>query len=707
MEYQGFTLDPFQERAIRHLQAGRSVLVSAPTGTGKTIVADHLVEEALGRGGQVIYTAPVKALSNQKYRDWCRLHGEENIGLVTGDLVIRRDAPCRVMTTEILRNMLLSGEKMPDLEAVILDEIHFLGDRERGTAWEEVLIYLSPKVQVLGLSATLSNLDEFADWLTAVRGAKVEVVEEYTRSVPLNISLYNSEVGLKGAKAFEAAWRSQGGGRKDKKGRSDRGRSRNRRQSRDERPRPTSHIRVINDLAPDYLPILYFVFSRRNAEAFARSLGKRQRRSFLSGQESRVMRERLDAAALELGEKVLDPHLRRLYEQGVGFHHAGLHVQLKALVEGLYEKKLLKVLYTTSTFALGINMPARTVVLDGIRKFNGQEVLPLTVQQFMQKAGRAGRRGMDDRGEVVLRMDFWDFKQAKPDIERYLSGKSERVTSAFSLSFNSVVNLLDRQTPEAIRELVNQSFLGFHLSRVSEDHEEKVATMEAELRAGGWTPKMSDPPRELRQKARELRRLRRRGDQAADRVWQDFETRRQYLQKIGYIGEDDDFNAGGRILQQIQIEEIFTTELVLSGLLLDMEPDLMFGIFTAMTGNLPRSARAYQKLQGPDRDIVKEVDQLRSTPVITGAEEITEMEINWDPALVVFGMGWAQGKPLAELIDSIQSETDLSGQLVSNFRRAKDLVTQVRAACLADDSFADMLRALAKKVSRDEVEVVG
>jgi len=707
MEYQGFTLDPFQERAIRHLQEGRSVLVSAPTGTGKTIVADHLVEEALGRGGQVIYTAPVKALSNQKYRDWCRLHGEENIGLVTGDLVIRRDAPCRVMTTEILRNMLLSGEEMPELEAVILDEIHFLGDRERGTAWEEVLIYLSSTVQVLGLSATLSNLDEFADWLTEVRGARVEVVEEHKRSVPLSISLYNQEVGLKSPEPFETAWRTHSGKSKGRGGgRSDRGRSQ-RRQGRDSRPKPTSHIRVIRDLTPDYLPILYFVFSRRNAEAFARSLGKGQRRSFLSGRESEAMRERLDEAEAELGERVLDHNLRRLYEQGIGFHHAGLHVQLKALVEGLYERKLLKVLYTTSTFALGINMPARTVVLDGIRKFNGQDVLPLTVQQFMQKAGRAGRRGMDDLGQVVIRMDFWDYKQARPDVQRYLSGKSERVTSAFNLSFNSVVNLLDRQTPEAIRELVGQSFLGFHLSRVSEGHEEKLAAMEAELREEGWTPKMSDPPRHLRQKARELRRLRRRGDRAADRVWQDFEIRRQYLQRIGYIAEDESFNAGARVLQKIQIEEIFTTELVLSGLLLDVEPDLMFGLFTAMTGNLPRSARTYSKLRGPGRDVVIAIDKLRSTPVIVDAESITEQEVTWDPALVIFGMGWAEGKSLAELVDGIQSETDLSGQLVSNFRRAKDLVTQIRAACLEDEPFAQMLRDLAKKVSRDEVEVVG
>ena len=182
MELRGLTLDPFQEQAINLLRDGHSVLVSAPTGTGKTIIADSVVDQVLAEGRTVIYTAPVKALSNQKFRDYRRMHGEERVGLVTGDLVINREAPCLVMTTEILRNMLLDAGQdgqtgaPPNLAAVILDEIHFLDDRERGTVWEEVLIYLPPEVKVLGLSATLSNLQEFADWLSEVRGRTVHVL---------------------------------------------------------------------------------------------------------------------------------------------------------------------------------------------------------------------------------------------------------------------------------------------------------------------------------------------------------------------------------------------------------------------------------------------------------------------------------------------------------------------------------------------------
>ncbi len=234
MQYRGFTLDRFQAEAIEHINNGRSVLVSAPTGTGKTLIADYLIEEILESGREVIYTAPVKALSNQKYRQYTRLFGEEKVGLVTGDIVINRDAPVRIMTTEILRNMLLQGPpeveahltdserdqfletappsntQMPEisrLAAVIIDEIHFVDDDDRGTVWEELLIYLPPEVRILGLSATLSNLDDFAGWLSSIRGEQVEVVWEYERAVPLNVSLANAEAGIVDLKTFKRGYK--------------------------------------------------------------------------------------------------------------------------------------------------------------------------------------------------------------------------------------------------------------------------------------------------------------------------------------------------------------------------------------------------------------------------------------------------------------------------------------------------------------------
>ncbi|MEQ1504798.1 MAG: DEAD/DEAH box helicase, partial [Myxococcota bacterium] len=212
MKYRGLDLDPFQDQAIRALAEGRSVLVCAPTGTGKTIIADWIVEEALATGQSVIYTAPVKALSNQKYRDYVRLHGESNVGLVTGDLVIRRDAPCLVMTTEILRNILLNGDSLPQLLAVVLDEIHFLDDRERGTVWEEVLIYLPPSVRIVGLSATLSNVREFAGWLEHVRDGQVEVVQEPRRAVPLEFDFFSVDTGIVDPSTYDRMFKRKRGG---------------------------------------------------------------------------------------------------------------------------------------------------------------------------------------------------------------------------------------------------------------------------------------------------------------------------------------------------------------------------------------------------------------------------------------------------------------------------------------------------------------
>jgi len=683
MEYRGLTLDGFQEQAVSHLRDGASVLVSAPTGTGKTLVADWIVDQALSDGKQVVYTAPVKALSNQKYRDYCRLHGEENVGLVTGDLVIRPDAPCRVMTTEILRNMLLDGQQMPELAAVVLDEIHFLDDPERGTVWEEVLIYLPESVQIVGLSATLSNLSQFAAWLSEVRKRPVEEVKESKRAVPMEIGFVQRDWGLVTPEQYHQHWKrwkgsggqARSGGRR--RGRRDRRHQRGRgREDRGERP--TSHIDVLRLLEPDRLPVLFFVFSRKEAEARARVMGRRRTRSFLDATEQRRMDARLFDAVQEIGEAVLHRELAHTYSLGVGFHHAGLHVQLKALVEELYEQKLLKVLYTTSTFALGINMPARTVVLDGLRKFDGQEFRPLRVREFMQKAGRAGRRGMDEQGFVFVRLDPGDYEEHIPDVNNYLEGASEPVHSSFNLSFNSVVRLIERNEMPRVKELVSQSFLAWSNRSRSQRSDKRIAALRAELEAEGWS-----------------------GDRYAQQP-------SQYLVGIGYLDEDDGFAAGARILRHIQISEIFTTELVLEGLVEELPDDLLYGIFCGMTGNLPRDVRLAHKPHGEARGAIKAVEQVRKGPQVTGAEAILGQEVTFTPGLVHFGAAWVNGRTLEELALTFWAKTDISGNLVGCFRRAKDLCQQVSEVYRDQEPATfERLRALARRVSRDEVEVVG
>ena len=707
MNYRGLQLDPFQEQAITHLREGSSVLVCAPTGTGKTVVADALVDEALESGRRVVYTAPVKALSNQKFRDYCQLHGEKNVGLVTGDLVIRRDAPCVVMTTEILRNMLLVDEPMDELAAVVLDEIHFLDDAERGTVWEEVLIYLPPTVKVLGLSATLSNVQEFADWLSSVRGKEVEVVQELQRAVPLDILIANSDVGLAAPARFQ-----QGYKRWKQKDRERRGHGHRKKRSRGrapvrERRKTTSHLELFRMLEDHHCPYLYFVPSRKLSELFARRLGHKVRGSLLRGAAQAGLDDLLSEAFDRLGPGVLDPDLVSLYRKGIGFHHAGLHVQLKSLVESMYEQKLLAVLYTTSTFALGINMPARTVVMDSLLEFNGKSLEPLSVRQFMQKAGRAGRRGMDDKGTVVIRLDYQDWPRLNAEMERYLAGKSEPVRSSFNLSFNSVVNLLDQRGREACKAIVAKSFLAFRQGNsnqrlVEMRNEARSALRAAGVKSGDWP----DEP-QLQRKVKDLKKLDKRIKVGGVKVWRDFERRRQFLVDIGYLEVDDTLKAGGKILRHIQIEEIFTTELVLEGLFEDLEPDEIYGLLTAMTGRLPKGVTLRARRLSPElRKIALFADRIRWSDVVTAAESLTGHSVTWCPPLMEFGRAWYQGATLEDIGDLYDSETDISGGLVGGFRRAKDIAGQLREAHRDHDQLASRLHDIVKTVSRDEVEVV-
>ncbi len=706
MLYRDLPLDRFQEEAIRHLHEGSSVLVSAPTGTGKTIIADWIVEEALKLGKQVVYTAPIKALSNQKFRDYTRLHGAENVGLVTGDLVIRRDAPCRVMTTEILRNMLLSGERLEHLHAVILDEIHFLDDVERGTTWEEVLIYLPQEVQVVGLSATLSNLDELADWLRFVRERKVEVVTESKRTVPLTFLCGSEETGLlpptdfaerarkraANPRAQEQTDRRGGRGGRDRGGKGGRDRGPQRHVSR------TSHVdlfKMVRD--EDLLPYLYFAFSRKDCEAFARQLARYVRESLLDADDQKRMDLRLAQANIEIGA-ALDQELRTLYSRGIAFHHAGLHVQLKALVEELYEAKLIKVLYCTSTFALGINMPARSVVFDGLAKFDGRQVSPLTTRQFMQKAGRAGRRGMDTAGHVVMRMDLEQWEEVRPQLEQYRKNAYEPVKSSFNLSWNSVVNLLARHDEARIREILSKSFLSWHLQREAEGHLRRAQMLEKA--AGGSGSDVAS------RNAKEARRLRKRAGSADDHVWNEFSRKVNFLRDSGYLGEGNDFNAGANVLRHLHVAEIPMTELVLSGLIERLDAATLFGVLCAVSSELPRAANRNYWLKREDKKLATDLEEIVRGGVVAGAAELTGSPWTWEPDLIPLGRLWAEGHSLQELLLMVESGTDVSGDLITGFRRAKDLAGQLLDVYAQIPERVQLIRELIRKVSRDEVEVV-
>ncbi len=724
MEYRGLKLDRFQEEAITHVQSHRSVLVSAPTGTGKTLIADYIVDQSLTEQRDVIYTAPIKALSNQKYRDYTRLYGESAVGLITGDLVINRDASLRIMTTEILRNMLLTGEDLSSLAYVIIDEIHFLDDPERGTVWEEVLIYLPPSVKILGLSATLANIREFSDWLSYVRGEEVPVVIEETRHVPLSIYLANRDAGVcdlarygflhtKWTKMAEQAMAEEHRKETSRRRRDGRGRRRRRKPKKLWLPgtKETRHNELVQMLGAEFRPILYFAFSRKMTEMFARDLARRvPDEGFTDLEEQRLIKERVDVFD-EAFPKVMTSEQEAMYLKGIAFHHAGAHVAIKAFVEELYEKKLIKVLYCTSTFALGINMPARAVIFQALRKYNGKAVVPLTVREFMQKAGRAGRRGIDDVGYVVLLEEFADYERDEEAIRAYVKGAHEPVRSSFNLSFNSVANLLERHNRDldAIRTIIDKSFLNFHFLQKAKREQGRMDAIATRLKKDGYDPEdpsAGKPPRHLAGRAKKWRRIKRTHGKSADRVWRDFMEKKQLLHDVGYIEPNLEFNAGGRVLLHMQIEEIFSTELVLSGMLDPLEPHLLFGALCALSNSFSRTVTVRQRPRGEQAKMARRMRQIRFGESVRMTERAIGVPVTFTPEMIPFGVAWYEGKSLNELGLWIESATDISGDLVSAFRRAKDLSMQLRRVYGEDDYMLGKLREVAKTVTRDEVEVL-
>ncbi len=519
-EHQHVPLDAFQREGIAALAAGRSVLVAAPTGAGKTLVGEFAVWRALDTGGKCFYTTPIKALSNQKFADLRAAHGDRAVGLLTGDNAINGDAPIVVMTTEVLRNMLYEeSPTLRGLQAVVLDEVHYLADRERGAVWEEVIIQLPPEVQLACLSATVSNAEEFGAWLrqarpraadvavaleesdaeTAARATECEVVISEHRPVPLehhyavgerfyDLFRAGGAGGRKPSKAQkQAARRAQGGVPNpevlmlERRAASHRVTRRGRRAPAGPRLRPPRRVEVIDQLdRREWLPAIVFVFSRDGCDkAVQQVLGDGV--ALTSASEREEIRAEVDQLRQEIpradrGVLGLDAFARGL-ETGVAAHHAGLVPAFKEIVERLFVRGLVKVCYATETLALGINMPARTVVIERLEKWTGQQHELLTPGQFTQLTGRAGRRGLDRLGHaVVLHQRDVDFKTVAGLVGR----RTQPLTSSFAPSYNMAVNLLRRLDRQRAERLLERSFAQYQAAaRTGGDTEQIERNREA------------------------------------------------------------------------------------------------------------------------------------------------------------------------------------------------------------------------------------
>lgn len=447
-----FALDEFQVQAMSSIEAGRSVIVCAPTGSGKTAIAEYAVRRVLEEGRRCFYTTPLKALSNQKFHDFREQFGEDQVGLLTGDVSLNRGAQVVVMTTEVYRNMLYGtslGEVERNLygvQAVVLDECHYMNDPERGTVWEESIIYSPETVQLIALSATVANAEDLRAWFEFTHGPTDLIVSQY-RPVPLRHYYFR---GTRSGPLLDSEGRLQERWKRTAIPTARKGfRRRPKAEAADDQVRPEDVVIELD--RQDMLPAIYFVFSRKGCElALDRCRGRLPQHPELEEERYR----QIEAMLGESPTLTQHPHLGALYE-GLAVHHAGLLPAWKSLVERLFQKGLIQVVFATETLAAGINMPARSTVISCISKYTGDGHRLLTASEFLQMSGRAGRRGMDKQGYVMV---LHHPKEMVTAVAKLARSEADPLDSNFRPGYGMVLNLLQRHSLDNCRELVEQSF---------------------------------------------------------------------------------------------------------------------------------------------------------------------------------------------------------------------------------------------------------
>jgi superfamily II RNA helicase len=624
--YKGYVLDAFQREALAGIRAGENVIVAAPTGCGKTLIAEYAIERALDGGTRIIYTAPIKALSNQKFRDFETLHGER-VGIMTGDVTINPTADALIMTTEIFRNTIFDNPaRLAGIRYVILDEAHYLDDPDRGTVWEESIIFAPPAIRFIALSATISNLDEFAAWMRKVREGGVRVVLETRRPVPLHPFVFTGEEvfdlrDVRG-RGFPRPKEARFGRERDER------RKRGGRDGREARlPFSEANRRLIDVIEErEHLPCIFFLFSRDACERMAE---KSASRDLVSADE----RARLDHHLAELArefELESDPEMARLSKllrRGIAFHHAGMLPTLKEVVERLFTSGLIKLLFATETFSLGINMPARAVAFESLKKFDGVKRDYMKTREFLQMAGRAGRRGIDTEGFVYACVQ--PSTERPSEVRAVMLGDVEEVESQFYLSYATLLSLYSH-LGEAIYEACEKSFVHFR-------HKRK--------KGGG-------PFQDVLSQVRRRIRL---------------------LQEMGYL-EGQRLTKKGRFASLVYGYEIQTAELFAGGMLAELDPVELCVVLAAVvyeakrdTWYVPLRRDILQPLAGRAKALL---EPFREGELRLGLAETKRPD--WNLSRAVYE--WARGAPFEQLAEY----TDVSpGDLIRVFRLSIQLIRQL------------------------------
>jgi ATP-dependent RNA helicase HelY len=721
-----FPLDDFQLQALRIIAEGSSVIVSAPTGAGKTLIAEFAIWLALCSQRRIGYTTPLKALSNQKYGDFQREFGEEQVGILTGDVKMAPQAPVLVMTTEILRNMFYE-RAYPEMAYVVLDECHFLGDEGRGTVWEEIIINCPTEIRLVALSATVSNIREIAAWIEEVHGP-IEVIYHPIRPVPLEFLFCDKDarmVSLTGTNQRQLE-QSLYKGQPHVQRRGRRGRSRDLERFPAPR-RPANPSLVIPALeVRKWLPAIYFIFSRAGCEqALQRFLDGDG--DLLNARERDRVEEIIEATtsecfSLNLGSE-LNATLMQGLKRGVGVHHAGILPALKRLTETLFEQGLVKVVFATETMSLGIHMPAKSVVLQGVSKRSDFGFRNLTHNEITQMGGRAGRRGIDPEGKCIVALES---KEAIAETLHLIRGRPEPIASQFRIGYSSAALLLRNYPQEdSIRNIVESSFGQFQNRKKMEQLEEGVDEAKEKVKeCRAYRPFCGDLQqiltyRKLRDQRgkgsrerepspakieditchrcqkrgdceRRLRRCRRweraldtkkqELELLANSYWEQFLRVKAVLRRFGYV-KDHGLSQEGHLIASLRHDnELLVARILFSDLLEGLKPAEMASVFSCVVDE-PRSrdaliAKIFLKGYPHLKRKLRQMEGLAEEIFQAQRENTVFLPVNLHTNFVAAAYEWASGEEdWVRLVSS--SFGGHEGDLIRSFRRLIDLCRQL------------------------------
>lgn len=762
-----FKLDDFQLEAIEYLSQEQSVVVCAPTGSGKTVVAEFAVELSLAKNSRCYYTTPLKALSNQKFGDLKKKYGDDNVGLLTGDISINRDAPVVVMTTEVFRNMLYGthfgdiNKNVERVSCVILDECHYMNDAERGTVWEESIIYCPPEIQLVALSATVANAADLAAWIDQTHGPTQLVLSDF-RPVPLRFFYFGKESLyplLHAGGTLNGLLRSLFGKKHDrfsKKGK----------RKMEPLPDPRDVLRAL--ASKKMLPAIYFLFSRRGCEE---AMKKASDCRLLSVEEQIKLKKAVDELIAKNENLKTHPHLQYLY-QGVAVHHAGMLPSWKVTVEKLFQRGLIKAVFATETLAAGINMPARSTVISAISKRSDEGHRNLTASEFLQMSGRAGRRGMDELGYVVvLRHPF----EHVEDVAKLATAKADPLNSRFTPSYGMVLNLLQRNTIDEARDLIERSFgqfvinhelepifvnrmkmeeelsqlsgplcpgeigdlplykkkmdlhntklkqsklirRGLSLGRLPEDDRElleTVKTLESEtaviLQEAQAMPchdcpvqkpcsKQSDRTKNLTGKLKEANRI---ISKETGKNWRTFERLANILRLQGYINADSVTDLGKMAAAIRASNELFISEVVLSGVLKTLKAEEFASVLTALVTEESRPDDVSSATVDPNVELaLDKIQKIARRVYLLQRDFEIDIPVEFSPLFCGLSQMWASGASWEDIRHATYHD---EGIVVRMFRRTVDLCRQIAAAPKSPAQIAELAAAAERLMARDEV----